>query len=73
MLYGVNFQSQYGYYLQKRNVKRKIECSINDWMQNWELLKVKYSDIHSENYYFKNLVFDRIMGENIESTLDKRL
>lgn len=73
MLYGVNFQSQYGYYLQKRNVKRKIECSINDWMQNWELLKVKYSDIHTENYYFKNLVFDRIMGENIESTLDKRL
>ncbi|NDV58417.1 hypothetical protein [Bacteroides sp. 519] len=73
MIYGVDYQNHYNGYLQKRNVSRKLECSINDWMLNWELLKVKYQDIDKENYFFKNLVLDRIMGENVESTLDKRL
>ncbi|MCD7899051.1 MAG: hypothetical protein LUH22_04015 [Bacteroides sp.] len=73
MIYGVDFQEQYAHYLKKRNIGRKLECSINDWMLNWEMLKVKYKDIHTENYLLKNLVFDRIMGERIEATLDMRL
>ncbi|NDV66639.1 hypothetical protein [Bacteroides sp. 224] len=73
MIYGVDYQNHYNSYLQKRSIGRKLECSINDWMLNWELLKVKYQDIDKENYFFKNLVLDRIMGENVESTLDKRL
>jgi uncharacterized protein involved in tolerance to divalent cations len=73
MIYGVDFQEQYDDYLKKRNIKRKLECSINDWMLNWEMLKIKYKDIHEENYLLKNLVFDRIMGENIEATLDIKL
>lgn len=73
MIYGVDFHEQYNYYLKKRNIGRKLECSINDWMLNWEILKVKYKDIHTENYLLKNLVFDRIMGEQVESTLDIRL
>ncbi|MDR1594406.1 MAG: hypothetical protein LBS43_07995 [Prevotellaceae bacterium] len=73
MIYGVDFQEQYDYYLKKRNIKSKMECSVNDWMQNWEMLKVKYKDINEENYMLKNLVFDRIMGEKIEETLDMKL
>jgi hypothetical protein len=73
MIYGVDFRSQFGHYLYKRNIKGKFECSVNDWMLNWEMLKVKYKDINKENYLLKNLVFDRIMGEKIESTLDTRL
>lgn len=73
MIYGVDFQEQYSYYFSKRNVKRKLECSINDWMLNWEMLKIKYKDIHEENYLFKNLLFDRIMGEKVEETLDIKL
>lgn len=73
MIYGIDFHEQYGYYLNKRNVGRKLECSINDWMQNWELLKVKYKDVDTENYFLKNLVFDRIMGERTEGALDSRL
>jgi hypothetical protein len=73
MIYGINFQEQYDYYIQKRNTKSKMECSVNDWMLNWEMLKVKNKDINKENYLMKNLVFDRIMGEKIESTLDARL
>lgn len=73
MIYGVNFQDQYDYYIYKRNIGRKLECSINDWMLNWELLKVTYNEINKENYFLKNLVFDRIMGEKAEAGLDTRL
>lgn len=73
MIYGVNFHDQYDYYIQKRSIGRKLECSINDWMLNWELLKVPYNEINKENYFLKNLVFDRIMGEKAEAGLDKRL
>jgi hypothetical protein len=73
MIYGVDFQEQYDYYLKKRNIKHKLECSINDWMLNWDILKIKYKDIHEENYVLKNLVFDRIMGEKVEETLDIKL
>ncbi|MDR1370207.1 MAG: hypothetical protein LBJ72_08820 [Dysgonamonadaceae bacterium] len=73
MIYGVDFQEQYDDYVKKRSIKRKLECSINDWMLNWEMLKIKYKDIHEENYLLKNLLFDRIMGENVEATLDIKL
>ncbi|MDR2916725.1 MAG: hypothetical protein LBV74_18170 [Tannerella sp.] len=73
MIYGVDFHEQYNYYLNKRKIGRKLECSVNDWMLNLEILNVKYKDIHVENYLLKNLVFDRIMGERIEATLDVRL
>lgn len=73
MIYGVNFHDQYDYYVHKRNIGRKLECSINDWMLNWEILKVPYREINKENYFLKNLVFDRIMGERAEAGLDTRL
>ena len=50
-----------------------MECSINDWLINWEMLNVKYADIHTDNYLLKNLLFNRIMGEQVEATLDVRL
>ncbi|MGM5631893.1 hypothetical protein O2K51_13430 [Apibacter raozihei] len=73
MIYGVNFLEDYDYYLRKRKIERKLQCSINDWMINWELLKVPYAEIKSDNYYLKNLVYDRIMGEKAEINLDRRL
>ncbi|MCL2652108.1 MAG: hypothetical protein FWD60_13935, partial [Candidatus Azobacteroides sp.] len=73
MIYGVDFQTNYEHNLEKRKISRKLECSINDWMLNWEMLNVKYTDIGKENYLLKNLVLDRIMGEQVESTLDIRL
>jgi len=73
MIYGIDFINNYQYNMQKRNIDKKIKCSLNDWAINHALLKVKYKDIHSENYHLKNLVYDRIMGEKIESTIDSRL
>jgi hypothetical protein len=73
MIYGVDFREQYDNYLKKRSIKSKMEYSINDWMLNWDMLKIPYKDIHEENYLLKNLVFDRIMGEKVEATLDIKL
>ena len=73
MIYGIDFQLNYDYYLQKRKITRKMDCSINDWAINREMLNVKYADIHNENYLLKNLLFDRLMGEQVETTLDVRL
>ena len=73
MIYGVDFQTNYEQTLQKRKISKKLECSINDWMLNWEMLNVKYTDIDKENYSLKNLVLNRIMGERVESALDIRL
>jgi hypothetical protein len=73
MIYGIDFRTNYDYNFQRRKIAKKLDCSINDWMLNWELLKVKYADIHKDNYVLKNLIFDRIVGEQVESTLDIRL
>lgn len=73
MIYGIDFINNYSANMQKRNISKKVNCSINDWAINFDLLNVKYKDIHIENYHIKNLFYDRIMGEQIESTLDKRL
>jgi hypothetical protein len=73
MIYGINLAQDYGYYLNKRNIKRKLEQSIIDWKINNEMLHVKYKNINSENYLMKLLVLKRIEQEDIESTLDKRL
>ncbi len=73
MIYGVNFIYELESNIEKRKINKKLECSINDWMLNWQLLKVNYQDINRENYHLKNLVLDRIYGETEENTLDTRL
>lgn len=73
MIYGVDFINEYEKNIYKRNIGKKLECSINDWMLNWELLKTRYTNITKKNYAFKNIVLDRILGEQIENNLDHRL
>lgn len=73
LIYGVDFQDNLAYQIKKRNIKKKVNCSVNDWMINWKLLQIPYCEINQENYLLKNLVFDRILGENIENKLDTRL
>lgn len=73
MIYGVNFINEYESNIYKRNIGKKLDCSINDWMLNWELIKTLYQNISRENYAYKNIVLDRILGEQIENNLDHRL
>lgn len=73
MIYGVHFQQDLAYNIQKRSIGRKLACSVNDWAINHRMLSVPYAEVHKENYYFKNLVYDRIIGERAEAMLDTRL
>jgi len=69
----VDFQDRLEEQIAKRNIKGKLKCSINDWAINAKLLQTPYNEIHEENYEFKNLVLDRILGEEVENQLDSRL
>lgn len=73
MIYGVDFMENFKRNLGKRKIDSKLKCSINDWMINWQLLKIPYHEINTENFKLKNLVLDRILGETIENKLDMRL
>ncbi|ATA68967.1 hypothetical protein CGC48_10270 [Capnocytophaga cynodegmi] len=73
LVYGVDFQDRLQEYIAKRNIKSKLKCSINDWAINQKMIKTPYKEIDEENYYFKNLILDRILGEEIEKQLDSRL
>lgn len=73
MIYGINFMEEYSKNIRKRSIDQKLRASIQDWMLNWNLLKVNYNKINTENYFFKNLLYDRIMEESFEQKLDQRL
>lgn len=73
LVYGIDFQDRLEEQIAKRNIKGKLKCSINDWAINHKMLATPYQQIHEENYYFKNLILDRILEENIENQLDNRL
>ncbi len=73
LVYGIDFQDRLQEQIAKRNIKNKLKCSINDWAINRKMIETPYNQIHEENYYFKNLVLDRILEEQTENQLDSRL
>lgn len=73
MIYGVDFIQDLTHHIKSRSIGRKVACSVNDWMLNYNLLAIPYNELHKENYYLKNLVYDRIKGEKAQATLDTRL
>ena len=73
MIYGVNFSNDFEHYLDKRNIKKKWEQSINGWEINQQMLRIPYKDLDEENYLMKILLLKRINDEEIEKNLDPRL
>ncbi|QES90708.1 DNA ligase-like domain-containing protein [Rhizosphaericola mali] len=73
MIYGIDFMDNLSKQINKRNIKGKLACSKNDWAINYKLLSVPHNDIQKENYYYKNLMLDRILEEETESALDPTL
>jgi PNKP adenylyltransferase domain, ligase domain len=73
MIYGVNFQIDFDYYLYKRKIGQKIEQSINGWEINQQMLQIPYKNIDEENYLMKILLLKRINDEEVEKGLDPRL
>lgn len=73
MIYGLRFQDDYNYYLEKRRVGKKMNCSINEWKIAEAILKIPYDSISSENQEYTNLIRTRILEEDFEAQLDTRL
>ncbi|PXY42730.1 hypothetical protein DMB65_01530 [Flavobacterium cheongpyeongense] len=73
MIYGVNFHQDFDHYIDKRNIKKKLEQSINGWEINQKMLQIPYKDLGDENYLMRLLLLKRINNEEIEKTLDPRL
>ena len=73
MIYGIQFQEEYGRYLEQRTIKNKLQQSINDWEINQQMLQIAYNSINSNNYLLKLLLLKRINNEAIEKKLDPRL
>lgn len=73
MIYGIHFKNELERQIKKRNIRGKLACSVNDWAINYQLLQVPYREINPENYYYKNLMLDRILEEETESRLDPTL
>lgn len=73
MIYGVNFDTNFKHYIEKRNIKSKLEQSINGWEINQQMLRIPYKDLNEENYLMRLLLLKRINNEEIEKKLDPRL
>ncbi len=73
MIYGIDFHQDFDHYFDKRNVKKKLEQSINGWEINQKMLQIPYKDLNEENYLMRLLLLKRINNEEIEKTLDPRL
>ncbi len=73
MIYGVNFDTNFKHYIEKRNIKNKLEQSINGWEINQQMLRIPYKNLNEENYLMRLLLLKRINNEEIEKKLDPRL
>ena len=73
LIYGIQFLDNLEQLTTKRKIRKKLNCSIRQWQVNYRLVSTPYQTIDGENYYFKNLLLDRILEEEIESQLDPSL
>ncbi len=73
LIYGVDFDLNFDYYLSRRKVDKKIKASINEWKISQALLRINKKDINTDNEYYVDLVEKRIYEEKLEEDLDGRL
>lgn len=73
LIYGINFNSNFDYYLQKRHTKRKWSSSIKDYEIGYQLLQIPREKLHKNNKKYVNLLYQAIDSEKFVKTLDTRL
>jgi hypothetical protein len=73
MIYGVNYQRDYDYYLSRRSVGKKMRASRNQWAIAQEVLNIPMDQIGNDNQRYVELVRGRIYEEDFEKLLDSRL
>lgn len=67
LIYGINFHKDYDYYLNKRNIRRKLQISIEEYELHVKLSESNDSDEKRKLYY------KALDAEKYEETLDSRL
>lgn len=73
MIYGINFKQDFEYYFERRNIRLKMQQSINNWDVNNQILNNEYKSIDENNYLIRLQFLKRINDEEIEKTIDTRL
>lgn len=73
LIYGVNFDRDFSYYLERRNIKSKLRQSVEDYEIARQLLKIPRDKISSHNKQYINLLYKFFNGEEYAKTFDTRL
>lgn len=73
MIYGVNFEHDFDYYLSRRKVGKKMKESVNQWTIAQKILEIPISEIDAANEYYQKLIELRVEAEFREVYLDSRL
>lgn len=73
LIYGVNFDRDYDYYLGKRNIKMKLRQSVSDYENSYRLAEINRRDISEDNRYYMDLLCELIAGEEYSKAFDTRL
>jgi hypothetical protein len=73
LIYGVKFDVNYDYYFEKRNIKRKLISSINEYELNLMLSLLRKNELNEYNSDYPNLLYNALEAETFNKTLDNRL
>lgn len=73
LIYGVNFNSNFDYYYEKRCVARKMSQSMKQYRIACEMLEIPFSDLNKCNSNYINLLYSAIDCEHFNKQLDSRL
>lgn len=74
LIYGINFDKCYDYFLEKRNIKSKLRASVKDFNIKNNLLEINYNDLNKKNNNYVNLLYSALNAEKYNNEkLDKNL
>lgn len=74
LIYGIDFDYGYDYYLQKRRIDKKRNQSIKDFRIKNQLLKINCNDLNEDNSEYMNLLAKAIKYDDYATEhLDKNL
>jgi len=75
IIYGYDYQNEFKYQklMKQKNIKKKMQMSINEFNLGIEMLKTKYDDITEDNVEYFKLLMKFLRFEEQEKDIDPRL
>ncbi len=73
LIYGYKFNQNFDYYLEKRNINRKLAQSIKEYELTNMLFRINRDNLHYNNSEYTNILYSLIDSEKFNKTLDNRL